>query len=268
MEKNFEAFIDAWKNIKNEYNSFVSVTLVQSKGSAPQDMGARMITDGESVLFGTVGGGKIEAYAIRKSLELLNLEEKKSTHHEQINLQRDIGMSCGGEVSLFFDVYSRESLWKIYIFGAGHVSQELCRCLTRLNCHLVCIDHRQEWLDKLPANISTECLSEPKDFVSQIEEDSFVILMTMGHGTDGPILNEILKQKELPYVGVIGSNSKANLLKKEMKEQGHNSLKCESFICPIGDSIGDNSPAEIAISITSQLLRAKDKAFKTPKRMS
>ena len=266
MEKNFEIYIQAWKQQKDTGNPFVTVTLVNSRGSAPQDQGARMITDGKNVLFGTVGGGKVEAKAIQLSLELLESEEKIKTHHVLWNLQRDVGMTCGGEVSLFFEIENEIEDWEITVFGAGHVSQELCRVLDRLNCRLTCIDNRSEWLAKLPASIRRVELFEPKEHVAKLSDNSFVVLMTMGHTTDAPILAEILKRKNLPYVGVIGSDSKARLLRDEMQKAGVPVEKIGTFICPIGESIGDNSPAEIALSIAAQLIKVKDQVFKTAKR--
>ncbi len=266
MEKNFESFIEAWKEIKLSGKPFVTVTLVNSRGSAPQDQGARMITDGKKVLFGTVGGGKVEARAIEEAARLIN-DKDNSTHHVLWNLQKDVGMTCGGEVSLFFECEGdNEKNWKLTIFGAGHVSQELCRVLERLDCSVTCIDHRSEWLDKLPKSINSLKLESPKEYVSSLDNNSFAILMTMGHATDAPILEEILKTKELPYVGVIGSDSKARLLKSEMEKANVSKEKIESFICPIGERFGDNSPAEIALSIAAQLLKVKDDVFKTAKR--
>jgi xanthine dehydrogenase accessory factor len=266
VEKNFESYIQAWKQKKESGKPFVTVTLVNSRGSAPQDQGARMITDGVNVLFGTVGGGKVEAKAIELSRELLNSDGKTRTHHVQWNLQRDVGMTCGGEVSLFFEIENETEDWEITVFGAGHVSQELCRVLERLNCRLTCVDNRSEWLAKLPNSLNKVELVEPKDHVAKLSDNSFAILMTMGHATDAPILAEILKQKSLPYVGVIGSDSKARLLRDEMKKADVPAEKTETFICPIGESFGDNSPAEIALSIAAQLVKVKDQVFKTAKR--
>lgn len=267
MEKNFEAFMEAYKKLKDDGRSFVTVTLVNSRGSAPQDMGSRMITDGEQVLFGTIGGGKVEAKVIKEAKDLLRQENKISSHHFRWNLQRDVGMTCGGEVSLFMEVSRGDVDWNIVVFGAGHVSQELTRILSRLNCKVTCIDHRKEWLLKLSSEkLNVVCMEEPKEYVKEIPEGAFVVLMTMGHGTDVPILEEILKTRTFPYVGVIGSEAKSRLLRSGMKKAGVEKQKVDSFICPIGEPLGDNSPAEIAVSVVSQLIKVKDRVLRTRKR--
>ncbi len=83
---------------------FVLVTLVSIKGSAPQDLGAKAIVVREGIVLGTVGGGKIEAKAIRHAQEMLLQQSTEDT--KQLctwNLQKDLGMTCGGEASMFFD---------------------------------------------------------------------------------------------------------------------------------------------------------------------
>jgi xanthine dehydrogenase accessory factor len=131
----------------------------------------------------------------------------------------------------------------------------------KLDCKITCIDPRQEWLDKLPdcASLKKLCINEMPTYVEKIPEASFVVLMTMGHSTDKPILLEILRNRQFPYIGVIGSDAKAARLHKDIDEAG---LPCESkqsFYCPLGLSFGTNHPQEIAISIVAQLLQERDK---------
>jgi xanthine dehydrogenase accessory factor len=96
--------------------------------------------------------------------------------------------------------------------------------------------------------------------VESLDEDSFVLCITMGHTTDKPILLEILKQnKKLPYLGVIGSKAKAERLKKDVLEAGLAAELQNAFYCPIGIDIGTNHPQEIAISIIAQLIQERDK---------
>ena len=49
----------------------VIVTLVNIKGSAPQEVASKMVINKEGLCVGTVGGGKIENHAILFAKELL-----------------------------------------------------------------------------------------------------------------------------------------------------------------------------------------------------
>lgn len=254
MQNNLLKFTEVYQGLKQTGTNLVVVTMTNAKGSAPQDIGSRMIVGADGILFGTIGGGKVENHCIEFAKEMLGTTRTKEAH--SWNLQKDIGMTCGGEVSFLFENESSASEWNIVIFGSGHVSQMLTRTLLNLNCHLTVIDNRKEWIEKLPASprLTTVHAENMSAEVSKLPAKAYVALMTMGHASDVPILNEALK-RDFPYLAVIGSKSKRNAMENELKELGHNEM---NFICPIGEPIGSNDPAEIAISITAQLLKHRD----------
>lgn len=311
---------------------FVSVTIVDTIGSVPQNAGSKMLVVSDGLLYGTVGGGKVEKRAIEEARKFLatarsktksqpgsETAEKSSAQsctktsngaHESTeavcskstddtnsatapcstatgqsespddtdfvihagdsrtrfvnwNLNKDIGMTCGGSVKLYFEVFNTHP-WSIAVFGAGHCSNALINMLISLDCRVTCYDTRQEWLDRLPVSPKLKKVFAddlPKK-VSTLAPNSFVILMTMGHTSDKPILLEILrnwKTNTYPYLGVIGSKAKAARLKQDIAEAGLPSEYGDLFFCPLGLSIGNNHPQEIAISIVSQLLEERDK---------
>jgi xanthine dehydrogenase accessory factor len=243
----------------NEARSpYVLVTLTSIRGSAPQIVGSKMLVSASGLIWGTVGGGKIEAHCIRHAQHLLSC--LASAESRTWNLQTEIGMTCGGEVGFFFDPVLFGT-WHVSIFGAGHVSQELCRVLQTWSCHVSVFDTRKEWLAKLPrsSNIAMKLSSDLAGEVSALPAKAFVLSMTQGHAVDVPILRAALSRvDELSFVGVIGSKQKASRIKKELRELGVPSATIARLACPIGLDIGDNTPPEIAISIASQLLALRD----------
>lgn len=261
MSKSLTKFCEKFLELKITNTPLVVVTLVNLRGSAPQDLGARAIITQEGLVYGTIGGGKIEAYCIdfARSKVLLNTESDLKVCHTW-NLQKDIGMTCGGEVSMLFEKEDHASAWNIAIFGAGHVSQELTRALLRLDCNIYVFDNREEWLEKLPTSskLKTILLDDMKVGLKQLPSNTFIVSMTMGHNYDVPILYEALDKYEFPYLGVIGSVSKRNIMESELKELGVNSESLKSIVCPIGAKIGTNNPAEISISVIAELLSVRD----------
>lgn len=245
---------------------FVSVTIVDTIGSVPQDAGSKMLVTADGLFFGTVGGGKVEKRAIEEAQAILSKRSASTDRTQFVNwsLDKDIGMTCGGSVKLYFEQFNT-NVWSIVVFGAGHCSNALIKLLVNLDCHVTCFDTRQEWLDRLPTSsklkkvYSAEALP---NMVPSIPDNSFVILMTMGHTTDKPILLEILqhwKERKFPYLGVIGSKAKAVRLKKDIDEASLPAEYKEIFHCPMGLPIGNNHPQEIAISIAAQLLQERDR---------
>lgn len=260
MAFDFHDHLQRLNELFNEQIAFVVVTMIDTRGSAPQIQGAKAIVTSEGIMQGTLGGGKIEAKAIVYAQSMLSQRDGRVCESVTWNLQTDVGMTCGGEVTLFFEVYLCND-WKIYVFGAGHVAQKLIPMLLGLHCFVTCVDSRQNWLDRLPAHprLKRICTEAITDQVKSIDPKGFVILMTQGHVTDLPVLSEILRQGKPLYLGVIGSLQKAKVLKRNLKEVGISEDLIESFHCPIGLPLGNNTPAEISISIVAQLIQERDR---------
>jgi xanthine dehydrogenase accessory factor len=246
------------KKIPSNQDSVV-ITMIDYIGSVPQSLGAKALVTIEGLLEGTVGGGKVEAQAIKHAQALLKNPASEVCELVEWNLTRDIKMTCGGVVKLLFEVHRPKS-WHIVVFGAGHVAQELVPMLAKLDCHVTCVDSRREWLDRIEkkSNLTLICETELKDRVKNFSSSDYFVLMTQGHGTDLPILGEILRLHNPKYLGVIGSKTKAVALRAGLKEMDLNKEKIESFLCPIGLKIGKSTPIEISHSVVAQLLQFRD----------
>lgn len=239
---------------------FVEVTMVDAEGSTPQDAGSRMVVTADGLVNGTVGGGKVEAKAIELAQQMLAGREQR-TQFVEWNLRKDVGMTCGGVVRLYFEAVNVLD-WRVVIFGAGHVTQALTRLLVMLPCSVRCIDPRPDWLGKLPSGVRSTQTDNPPAEVAGLPDDTFVLCMTRGHTTDLPVLREIYKQKRaFPFIGVIGSKSKAAVLRRELDEAGV-PAEAATFHCPVGLPIGTNHPGEIAVSIAAQLIEVRDQVMR------
>ena len=255
------SYIEALSDLAKAGKPFVSVTMVEATGSTPQDAGSKMLVDSSGRLHGTVGGGKVEHRAIEYAKEILQ-DSSRSRELVDWNLQRDIGMTCGGLVKLYFEVYCRDP-WNIFVFGAGHVAGALVQVLCTLDCSVTCIDTRRQWIDSIDDHprLTKYCVEDLSAEAAKTSSSDYIICMTMGHATDRPVLSTLFKNSIRPaYLGVIGSKSKRGVLERELRSEGIDAETASSFLCPIGLPIGSNQPAEIAISIAAQLLQHRDQA--------
>ena len=254
-----EQFIDHVQKLRETGKEAVVVTMVHARGSAPQEIGARIIVGSDGLLFGTVGGGKVEEKSIAHAKAML----AAGLDHDFVewNLQKDVGMTCGGVVSLYFERMLPFSHWKIAVFGAGHVAQELIPLLLKLDCDITWVDPRMEWLAKVPEHQKLTKIqsADMKEVVKTLHPQTYIASMTMGHAFDLPILTEAMMNYSFPYVGVIGSESKARVLKADLKTAGVDEAKIAELHCPIGEPFGNNHPVEIAFSIVAQLITIRDR---------
>ncbi len=81
----------------------VFVTVVAKSGSAPRGVGAHMLIGQSGLLSGTVGGGAYEGRAIEIARTML-LERHNHVEDFRLypNVDKDLGMICGGEVTMHF----------------------------------------------------------------------------------------------------------------------------------------------------------------------
>ncbi|HEX8617162.1 MAG TPA: xanthine dehydrogenase accessory protein XdhC [Thermoanaerobaculia bacterium] len=251
-------FFEAQTELLEKGTPFVAVTVVDTLGSTPQDRGAKMLVTAAGRVHGTVGGGKVEVRAIAEAQALLTEATAPKTRFYQWSLEKDIGMTCGGIVRVYFEAFN-VTRWNVVVFGAGHCANALIDTLTKLDCRITCLDPREEWLARLPNSTKLTKVHAPDmpSHVAQIPEGSFVLLMTMGHTTDKPILIEILRTRTFPYLGVIGSNAKAKRLRQDVLDAGLPQEATRAFFCPVGLELGSNHPQEIAISIAAQMMQVR-----------
>ncbi|MFZ5494780.1 MAG: xanthine dehydrogenase accessory protein XdhC [Verrucomicrobiota bacterium] len=257
------SFYEQLTALEREGAAFVLVVLAEALGSTPQDTGAKMLVTAAGLHAGTVGGGRIEAKALALAQELL---AGGATAPRFVNwtLKTDAGMTCGGSVKLYFEPHpagGTGAAWPIWIFGAGHVAQALVPVLTPLDCTLTVVDPRREWLDRLPRahNLRFIEAGEPKDLVPTMPDRAFLLCLTQGHASDRPVLQRALAERDFPFIGVIGSDAKAEVLRREMIADGLPAERAKQFHCPVGLPFGGNDPHEIAISIAAQLLAERDR---------
>ena len=236
----------------------VLVTLIGVRGSAPAPVGAKMVVAGGGLPHGTVGGGKVEAVAVQRAREIL--DGGGGIERVVWNLQRDIGMTCGGEVELLFEPRCFSG-WTVAVFGAGHVAQALVPLLLTLDVRVLCFDPRADWISRLPKSrrLAAEVCGNAVEAVDRLPADAFVCSITQGHASDLPVLEGAFRRGCFPFVGCIGSGAKAARLRGDLVRAGISEADLGRLRCPLGLDIGGNSPQEIAVSIAAQLLQERDR---------
>jgi xanthine dehydrogenase accessory factor len=256
-------FYEQLAGLEREGTAFVFVVLVDALGSTPQDTGAKMLVTSAGLFTGTVGGGKVEAKAIELAGELLARGDS-CPQFANWTLKTDVGMTCGGSVKLYFEPHpagGAGAAWPIWLFGSGHVVQALVPVLAPLPCQLTVVDPRREWLDRLPRahNVRYIEAAEPAALVPTMPDHAFLLCLTKGHASDRPVLQRALAERSFPFIGVIGSDAKAEILRRELIAGGLTPERAAQFHCPIGLPFGSNHPHEIALSIAAQLVTERDR---------
>jgi len=236
-------------------------TIITTKGSAPRKTGAKMIVYENSTIAGTIGGGSLEKVVIEQALEVIKNNQAKIVKH---NLVSELAMCCGGTVELFIEPIMNRK--KIYIFGAGHIGKALAKFATDLDFNVTLIDERYEAFDGIDI---ADCVMIKEHHATVIEqldftENTFVVILTHNHAYDREIL-ALTSKKSHQYIGMIGSERKVEIAKKNMIAANFlNEEEIKEIDMPIGIDIEAITPQEIAISILAKLIDVRNKKT-TPK---
>ena len=94
------------------------------------------------------------------------------------------------------------------------------------------------------------------DVIADLGENDYVCIMTRGHKDDMDIQRQVMRSP-VRYIGVIGSAKKQRTVKEKILAMGYTEDEFEKVVSPIGLDIGAETPAELAVSITAQLIMVR-----------
>ncbi len=148
----------------------------------------------------------------------------------------------------------------VYIFGAGHVSRSLAALTTMVGFRTVVLDDRSQYACRrrfAQADQIVVLESFERAFCDlEIDADSYIVIVTRGHSHDKTVLAQAL-DTAAGYIGMIGSKRKRDAIYKALLKEGFTAKQLERVACPIGLTIGAETPEEIAVSIVSQLIQVR-----------
>lgn len=246
-------WISQLEELRAQGREIVAVTITHVSGSAPREVGAKMLILEGSDFFGTIGGGHLEELVLKEARDCLKLGLSRTTRYP---LGAKTGQCCGGVVELFFEVLNQGP--RLYLFGAGHVGQAICRTLAGTPFQVHVIDERPEWIESplLPKDTHRhdESWSEFLQNARFDRERTYAAVMTHRHDFDQEIVQALLRNP-LRYLGLIGSRSKWARFRQRLEQKGVTEAELGRVRCPIGLPTGGKSPQEVAISFAAELLQ-------------
>jgi xanthine dehydrogenase accessory factor len=148
----------------------------------------------------------------------------------------------------------------VYVFGGGHIGMHLVPLCHLLGFRTVVADDRADFVseDRFPQ--ADELLAVPSfenalDHIP-IGDNSYVVIITRGHGGDQAILRQALRRRP-GYIGMIGSRRKRGLIYEQLAGEGFTPDDLSRVHCPVGLPIGAETPEEIAVSIAAELIATR-----------
>lgn len=250
------SWIDVLAELRSQRRPCAMVVVTAVRGSAPREVGARMIVADGRLVWGTIGGGNLERQAIERCGELLG-EGRAVAETIEFPLAERGGQCCGGAVSLFIETHP----WtrrRVVVFGAGHVGQALGGLAPYLGADVLLVDSREpeELQPPLPEDPPYELLTvdAPEEELDGLPRDAAVLIMTHSHALDLELVARALSREPFAYLGLIGSERKWAQFRKRLLRRGFDQEQLGRVRCPIGVTRGSKEPQAIALSAAAELV--------------
>jgi xanthine dehydrogenase accessory factor len=264
-------WLNAAQQLRRDGLPGVLVTVLEVRGHAPRDPGAKMVVSA-SRTWGSVGGGNLEESAIRRARELIELgtieqgatgcEIVESTLSEHAHNPHG-RQCCGGTVRLLLEPLPARPV--IAVFGIGHVGYELARILARLEIRLQLVDSRAEQLDRTRladvldgvADVTVHHAVLGEQVLERLPAGAHVLILTHDHAEDFALCDAALRMPRLGSIGLIGSSAKWARFRARLAGSGHGAEAIDRIQCPIGlPEVAGKKPAVIAIAVAAALVRS------------
>jgi xanthine dehydrogenase accessory factor len=259
-------WLRAVQQLRHDGQPGVLVTVIEVRGHAPREAGAKMVVSRE-YSWGSVGGGNLEATAVARARELMSSGAvEPETLEVQLNphARTEHGRQCcGGVVKLLLEPLAVRPV--VALFGVGHVGYELARILSRLPIQLLLVDSRAEQLDRVrladvidgAAEVGIYHTLLGEQVLEQLPRGAHVVIMTHDHAEDYALCDAALRLNQpLGGIGLIGSAAKWTRFQVQLAAAGHSPEIIARITCPIGQpSITGKDPAVIAVAVAAALLQ-------------
>jgi xanthine dehydrogenase accessory factor len=240
------------------------VTIVSTRGSTPQRVGAKMLVYADGRIVGTIGGGCYENDAFWKAKEAITNRRPELVHYElSDDFAQETGLICGGQMDVYIEPI--EPSPELYVVGAGHVGLHLARLAGEVGFRVHVVDDREKFANRERFPTAVEIVAD--EIPAWLENaalpaHAYVVIVTRGHTNDLEALRA-LAPRELRYLGLIGSRAKVARIYDALLTDQMSPDALKRVHAPIGLDIGAVTPQEIAVSILAELIAVKHGKFTT-----
>ena len=248
---------DVWETLvrwRREGRRSALLTVAETRGMTPRKAGARMLFAEDGETCGTVGGGALELAVLQAAREVFASQESERTVGWQ--LTQELGMCCGGEMSVRIEVL--EPLPLLIVFDAGYIGRSLALLALGCGFRVTVVDDRPEWTEaeRLPG-ARVEC-RDPDAYLRATPPGprDYAVVVTHEHALDQRLVERLLQQPPR-FLGMVGSLAKQRKFALRLEAKGFDAAALARLRSPLGLAIGAATPEEIAVSIMGELIATR-----------
>lgn len=157
---------------------------------------------------------------------------------------------------------------RLILLGGGNVSQDVARFAAHLDFDVIVVDDRPAFANSALFPDAAEIYCEKFDTAIEelkIRSTDYVCVMTRGHRHDALCVRTVFKGVQPYYLGMIGSQRRADDFRTVLREEGYPEDRIASLHAPIGLAIHALTTQEIGISVCAELIAERRREGKESK---
>jgi xanthine dehydrogenase accessory factor len=247
---------DQFNELRASEEPFVLATVVAYKSPQSAKPGSKAIIKADGEMIGWIGGGCVQPIVLREAIQALQTGKPKlltispDEPRDDWNGVKSYRMTCEGGGSL--EIYLEPFLPKpqLLIVGRSPVAQTISHLGRLLDFKVIVAD--PEAPNFPDADLVLTDLNTVRDHINQ---DSFVVVATMGNGDEEGLLSVAGTRPK--YLGLVASVKKSEALFEYARTTGATDEDIATFKCPAGIDLGGETLAEIALSVVAELVRVR-----------
>ena len=149
---------------------------------------------------------------------------------------------------------------RMIVLGGGHIALPVCEFGAKCGFTVCVVDDRPDFANRARFPDAAEVICDSfENGITRLSVTPFdyVVVITRGHRHDADCLRVLLPGVMPAYLGMIGSRRRTKGLLEMLAAEGFDPERLKKICTPIGLSIGAVTPAEIAVSILSEVIAYK-----------
>lgn len=215
---------------------FALVTITGYIGTVPRKEG-RMIVSKEGKIYGTIGGGEHEEKA---RLEAVKRIETGIGGEEKIRVNNS------GEITVMIDIPLCDR--SIVIIGSGHVGKAIYELMYSLTWYVTVLDEREDLLNEENYPYAERVITHDiSSSLKEIDINHNSAIVVTSPEVASAIIDSLLSTDAF-YIGVLSSRKKTPIKVRDKR-----------VYSPMGLDIGAVTPEEIALSVSSEIMKVFNK---------
>lgn len=241
---------------------FALVTVLRAFAPTSSKAGDKAVVTAEGLIHGWIGGGCAQPAVIktvRRALfdgqpRTIRISPSDESVERDIGDVLEFGMAChsGGTLELFVDPVVPAAM--LTVVGDSPVARALVSLAPRVGLRVAAVAHGAASGDFLDASAVIDT-DDRQHVANQLERSAFVVVATQGRRDVQGLKAALSLQPERLWF--VASATKARVVLDALVSSGEPEEAVRRIVAPAGESIGAQTPEEIALSVLASVVAAK-----------